>query len=148
VCSAERRVAAGDAIRVERFRVDAVGDAAQQAQPGFAVLGQRRSFGRKLELSRLLARDGAQRCGRALAEPEAGALVRAFRQLEAREPAREIGADMQDVGGSLLERDQRVERRDAVCLGGRYLEATARVAECALAHPADPALRRAERGEE
>ena len=55
---------------------------------------------------------------------------------------------MEDVRGTLLERDQRVERRDAVRLCRRDLEPAARVAERALGHPADAALRGAQRGEE
>ena len=64
------------------------------------------------------------------------------------ERAREIGARVRDVGRTLLEREQRVEGRDAVRLRGRHREPPRRVAERALAHPADAALRGAQRGEE
>ena len=43
---------------------------------------------------------------------------------------------------------QRVERRDAVRVGGRDVEPPRRVAERALAHPADAPLCGAQRGEE
>ena len=56
--------------------------------------------------------------------------------------------DVRHVGGPLLEREQRVEARDAVRLGGRDREPPRRVAERALAHPADAALRGAQRGQE
>ena len=75
--------------------------------------------------------------------------MRAVRHLDcALEPAREVGADVQHVGGTLLERDERVERRDAVRVGGRDVEPSRRVAERALAHPADAPLCGAQRGEE
>ena len=97
---------------------------------------------------RLVAGDGAERGRRAVAQPETRARVRALRQLEAGEPAREIGADVEDVGRPFLERDQRIERRHAVRLGGRDLEAPAHVAERALRHPPDAPLRRAKCGQE
>ena len=66
--------------------------------------------------------------------------MRTFRHLGAGEPAREVGADVKDVRGPLLEREQRVEARDAVRIRGRHLEPARRVAERALADPADAAL--------
>ncbi len=142
------RVSARGAIRVERLRVDAVCDPPQEPQARLSLLRQRRPGCRNLDLARLLARDRAQRRRRALAEPEARARVCALGQLVPGEPAREIGADVQHVRGTLVERDQRVERRDAVRLGRRNLEPAARVAERALRHPADAALCRADRREQ
>ena len=74
--------------------------------------------------------------------------MRAGRDLGARELAREVGADVQHVRRALLEREQRVEARDAVRLGRRHVEPPRCVAERALAHPADAPLCGAERGEE
>ena len=79
------------------------------------------------------------------AQTEAGRRDGAVRNLRAREPTREIGTDVQDLGRPLLERKQRVERRDAVRLRGRDVEAAGRVAERARRHPADAPLCRAQR---
>ena len=102
----------------------------------------------QLDLARLLAGDRAQRRGCALAQAEARRRVRTRWNLRACELAREIGADVQHVRRPLLERDQRVEARDAVRVGGRNVEPARRVAERALAHPADAALRGAQRGKQ
>src|SRR5436309_5417010 len=74
--------------------------------------------------------------------------MRAFGHRRARESAREVCAYVQHFGWPFLEREQCVEGRDAVCLGGRDLESSRRVAERSRAHPADAALRGAQRGEE
>ena len=128
------RVAAVRAVRVERLGIG-YADATQQHEPGVAELRERRTRLRELDLTRLFARDRAQRRGRALAEAETGARVRTFRHLGAGQPAREVGADVQDVLRPLLEREQRVEARDAVRIRRRHF-----VAERALADPADAAL--------
>ena len=146
--AAKRGVAAVRAVGVERLRIEVGRDAPQQAQARLAALRQRRAFFRQRNLARLRSRDRAQRRRRALAEPEARRRVRAGRDLGARELAREVGADVQHVRRAFLEREQRVERRDAVGLGGRHVEPARRVAERALAHPADATLRCAKRGEE
>ena len=140
--------AAGRDVRVERRRVDAGADPAQQAQRRVARLRQRRPGLGQLQLARLDARDRAVGGGRALAEAEARARVLARADPRALERARQIGADVRHVGRALFEREQRVEARDAVGIGGRHREPPRRVAERALAHPADPQLRRTERGEE
>jgi hypothetical protein len=70
--------------------------------------------------------------------------MRALRHLDALQPAREIRADVEDVGRPLFEREQRVEARDAVCVGGRHVQPARGVAERALAHIADAPLRRAQ----
>ena len=146
--AAERRIAAVGAVGVERLRIDAGRDAAKQAQAGLAALRERRAGLRQRQLAGLGAGDRAERRGRALAQAEARRRVRARRNLGARELAREIRADVQHVRRPFLERDQRVEARDAVCLGRRHVEPPGRVAERALADPADPSLRSAKRGEE
>ena len=146
--AAKRGVAAVRAVGVERLRIEVGRDAPQQAQAGLAALRQRRAVLRQRHLARLRAGDRAQRRRRALAEAEARRRVRARRNLGARELAGEIGADVQHVGRPFLERDQRVEGRDAVRLGRRHVEPARRVAERALAHPADPPLCGAKRGEE
>ena len=74
--------------------------------------------------------------------------MRAVGNGRACEPAREVGADVRHVRRPFLERKQRVEARDAVRLGRRDREPARRVAERALAHPADALLRGAQRGQE
>ena len=54
---------------------------------------------------------------------------------------------MREVGRALFEREQRVEARDAVGIGGRHREPARRITERAFAHPADPQLRGAQCGE-
>ena len=135
-------------VRIERRRIEVVCDASQEAQARLSVLRQRRPRLRDLELVRRIAGDGAERGRRAVAQPETRARVCALRQFEAGEPAREIGADVEDVGRPFLERDQCIERRDAVRLGRWDLEAPAHVAERALRHPPNAPLRRAKCGQE
>ena len=136
----ERGVAAARAIRVERLRIDAGGDPAKQPESRLAGLRQRGAPLRQLDLARLRAGDRPQRGGRALAQPEARARKRSLGHVRAGEPAREVGADVQHVGGALLQRDQRVEAGDPVRIGGRHVEPAAGVAERAFAHPADAPL--------
>ena len=124
-----------------RFRIDALGDAAEQLQAG--CLRQRRRRRRDLLLTRLRPGDRAQRGGRTLAEPETRRLDRAFGHLGAGEPAREVGADVKHLSGTLFEREQRVEGRDPVRVGRRHVEAARGVAERARRDPAHAQLRRA-----
>ncbi len=74
--------------------------------------------------------------------------MRSGGHLRAGERAGEVGADVQHLGGTLLEGEQRVEARDPVRVGGRHVEPLRRVAERALADPADAALRGPQRGQE
>ena len=78
--AAARRSRRG-AVRVERLRIDACADAAQEPQAGLARLRQRRAGLGQLELARLRPGDRAQRRRRALAEAEARRRVRAVRHL-------------------------------------------------------------------
>src|SRR5207302_5509762 len=68
--------------------------------------------------------------------------------LRAGESAREVRADVEHLRRTLLEREQRVERRDAVRLGGRNVEPTGGVPERARRDPADAPLRRTQRREQ
>ena len=95
----ERAETAGGDVRVERRRVDARGDAAQQAQARRACLRQRRRLGGELLLERLLAGDRAVLRRRALAEPEARARMLARPDRRALERAGEVGADVGHVRG-------------------------------------------------
>src|SRR5207237_5859295 len=91
------RVAAVRPVRVERLGVDVRPDPAEQTQALLSGLRERRSRLGQLNLPGVLARDRAERRGRALAEAETGARVRAFRHRRSGQPAREVVADVQDV---------------------------------------------------
>ena len=64
------------------------------------------------------------------------------------EPAGDVVADMGDGRRSRRRREERVERRHAVGLGGRHGQALADVVQARLADPADPGLERVERREQ
>ena len=127
------------------------------------VDGDRRDRG----LVRRLARHGHQRGRRALAHAQARALVpdrlpvagvRALGRdaalelghqlLRAARDARHVGAHVRDHGRLGLEREQRVERRDAVGLRRRDREPPADVVQRAPADPADARLHRVQRREQ
>ena len=128
----------------------------------------RRRVDRRRRLpDRLLAGDREHGRGRALAQAEArapeprdlavprGLAGRPERPLEvgaellgAREPARDVVADMGDGRRPRLRREHGVERRDAVGLGGRHGEPPADVVQARLGDLADPVLERVKRREE
>ena len=114
-----------------------------------------------------LAGDREHRRGRQLAQAEArapqpadravprGRARRPERALEvgagllgAGEPAGDVVADVGDGRRARLRREQRVERGDAVRLGGRHGQAPADVVEARLGDLPDPVLQRVQRREQ
>src|SRR5207248_3375561 len=111
--AAERGVAALAPVRVERRRIEAFGDAAQQPETRIALLRQRGRLRWNRLLARLRTRDGAQCRRRALAEAEARRRMRAGRHLDACELTGDVGTHVQHLRLARLEREQRIEARDA-----------------------------------
>jgi hypothetical protein len=157
------RIRDADAAQQAQRRIPGLRDAGRRRgrrvaageQARDVVHGDRRHRG----LVRRLTRDGGQRCRRTLAHAQAGALVpdrlpvagvRALGRdaalelghqlLRAARDAGHVGAHVRDHGRLGLEREQRVERRDAVRLRRRDREPPADVVERAPADPADARL--------
>ena len=87
-----------------------------------------------------------ERSGSALTQPETWA--RLTLQGPAGHRARDVDAGMHDASGTRLEREEVVERRDAVRLSRRDGEAAAHVVEPTAADPANAVLQRVERWEQ
>ena len=137
------------------------------AEPASAAATACARRGAERVVARVLARDRDERGGRLLAQAEARALEpdrravrrglpgRADRALElldelgaAAAHARDVGADVGDPGRARLQREQGVEARDAVRLGGRDGQPAADVAERGRADPADRGLQLVQDGQE
>ncbi len=128
-------------------------------RPGTAVQERVEPFDRD-RAERHVPRAGAlqERRRRALAHPEAGASKDLLgtdlsdhlvdHALGTRDLARDVVAQVQDRRRARFDREHRVERRDAVGLGGRDREALARVAETAGTDPARARLQRMQDGEQ
>ena len=95
---------------------------------------------------RRLARFDDERRRRSLAQPEAWA--RHPLHGTPGNPAGDVDAGVDRAERSRLEREEVVERGDAVRLSGRDREATAHVVETAAADPSDSVLQRVERGQQ
>ena len=108
----------------------------------------RRHEGRRSEVAQAEARRPEPAdlpvAGRLALRPDRASEVLAD-PLGARQPAGDVVADMGHDRWPRLRRVERVERRDAVGLGGRHGESLRDVVEGRLADPADPVLDRVER---
>ena len=141
-----------DALRAElaraRERAELAVRLAGRDAPQELVAVYGKPLFRELDLARVLAGDRAHRSRGELTQAEARRGHGALGHRRTLERARQIGTHVQHVSGPLLQRDERVERRDAVRLRRRNLESARRIAERTRRHPADSPLRRAQRGQQ
>jgi hypothetical protein len=155
----QRRISAARAICVEALRIDTP-HAPQQAQRRAAdhrfwrrAIGEARVDRRDLVRSpRIACLDDERRwCPIAQAEARTAhdlSVIRIDLRGQAGDHARDVVADVHDARCARLRGEERVERRDPVCLGRRYLEPFAGVVERARADPADAIVDRVQHGQQ